>query len=162
MSSKLDSSGIKTNGPTLTALDIANYFLAGTDEAADPDELISPLKLQKLLYYAQGLYLARTGEPLFSDEIQAWQHGPVVPSVWAHFKDNGSRGITPPESLELSRYTAEIREHLDDVWTVYGQFSAGKLRNMTHKEEPWYETESWAVITHEKMRRFFESCLIRE
>ena len=67
-----------------SAVDVARYFLAQSDD--DAGDIISNLKLQKLLYYAQGVTLALTGKPLFSDPIEAWQHGPVVPSVYRLYK----------------------------------------------------------------------------
>ncbi|MFD2419431.1 Panacea domain-containing protein [Amycolatopsis pigmentata] len=59
---------------------VAKWFVAWAE--ADDEATLSNLKLQKLLYYAQGHYLALTGRPLFDDEIQAWSHGPVVPAVY--------------------------------------------------------------------------------
>jgi uncharacterized phage-associated protein len=44
----------------------------------DIGDVISNLKLQKLLYYAQGFYLAIYGKALFEEDIVAWEHGPVV------------------------------------------------------------------------------------
>ncbi len=40
------------------------------------------MKLHKLLYYAAGWHLGFTGEPLFDEDIEAWQYGPVVPSIY--------------------------------------------------------------------------------
>ena len=65
--------------------DVANYLLS----LADPLEgdLISHLKLQKLLYYSQGVSLALRNQPLFNNKILAWAHGPVVREVWEYYKD---------------------------------------------------------------------------
>jgi uncharacterized phage-associated protein len=59
----------------LTALDIARYFLHLCSIDEELGELMSNLKLQKLVYYAQGFYLAFYNESLFNDEIAAWQYG---------------------------------------------------------------------------------------
>ncbi|HUZ03805.1 MAG TPA: type II toxin-antitoxin system antitoxin SocA domain-containing protein, partial [Acidobacteriaceae bacterium] len=59
-----------------SASDIAKYFIASFQKK---NKAISNLKLQKLLYYAQAWHLALYGSPLFSDSIEAWVHGPVVP-----------------------------------------------------------------------------------
>lgn len=71
-----------------TALEVANWFLNYNDEKmySDGADYISNLKLQKLLYYAQGTFLAITNSPLFGDAIEAWMHGPVVPSVYHAYK----------------------------------------------------------------------------
>ncbi|MFK5281891.1 Panacea domain-containing protein, partial [Lacticaseibacillus paracasei] len=67
----------------ITAMNAARYFLSKQDQE-EPD--ISNLKLLKLLYYAQGTCLALLDRPLFSETIEAWRHGPVVPSVYQAFK----------------------------------------------------------------------------
>src|SRR5579864_2329863 len=76
------------------ALTIAKWFIAWAE--AEGDEL-SNLKLQKLLYYAQGHHMAAHGRPLFTEPIQAWSHGPVVPEVYHQFKAFGSSSIELPE-----------------------------------------------------------------
>ena len=63
----------------LSCYDVAQYFLAKSDE--DAGDLMSNLKLQKLVYYAQGFALALFDKPLFSERIEAWIHGPVYPAV---------------------------------------------------------------------------------
>lgn len=118
------------------ALTIAKWLVAWAE--AEGEEL-SNLKLQKLLYYAQGHHLAQMGTPLFTDEIQAWSHGPVVPQVYHQFKTFGSSSIELPASdpfdwADVDEVTAEF---LSKVWNTYGGFSAGRLRNMTHEEPPW-------------------------
>ena len=63
----------------ITARTAALYLLSKQD-SEEPD--ISNLKLLKLLYYAQGTFLALYGRPLFNESIEAWLHGPVVPDVY--------------------------------------------------------------------------------
>lgn len=136
----------------MTAKDIANYFLTFTNE--DFGDVISNLKLQKLVYYAQGFHLALYDEPLFLDKIYAWQHGPVVESLYHEYKEHGSNGIPVPE-VNSELYPEKIRELLNNIYDIYGQFSAWKLRNMTHEESPWLETPLNSEITPESMKRFF-------
>ena len=115
--------------------DVANYFLAQTDEEAG--DLISNLKLQKLVYYAQGFHVAMFNmKPLFNEPLEAWTHGPVVVSLYHAYKSFGSGPIPRPKDFDPDVLTSEIRELLDEVYKVYGQYSAWKLRNLTH-EEPW-------------------------
>jgi uncharacterized phage-associated protein len=135
--------------------DIANYFLANVDE--DSGDSISNLKLQKLVYFAQGLHLTMQGEPLFSHPIEAWDHGPVIPGLYLAFKHRGNRAIEPPEKFDADDYLPEVREILDAVLTVYGQFSAWKLRDITHDEPPWRDTPRHGEITHEALRDFFST-----
>lgn len=69
-----------------TANDVAKWFLSRVDR--DSGDSITHLKLQKLVYYAQAWNLAHFGEPLFDEELKAWTHGPVAPSVWHEYKDS--------------------------------------------------------------------------
>jgi len=81
-------------------------------DAAEDDEL-SNMKLQKLLYYAQGHHLAKKHGALFTGEIEAWSHGPVVPSVCRAFKDFGAASIELPDADSFS---------WDDVDAATAQF----------------------------------------
>lgn len=142
----------------LTSLDVANYFLAQVDEEAG--DLISNLKLQKLVYYAQGFHLALYDKPLFSEFLEAWNHGPVVPSLYRAFKHYGSQALPCPSDLDFSIYGQQTKELLDEVYSVYGQFSAWKLRNMTHEEPPWKECEQGETISPETMKSYFKTLLV--
>ncbi|RLC18584.1 MAG: hypothetical protein DRI57_08225 [Deltaproteobacteria bacterium] len=138
-----------------SAFDITNYFLIMADE--DSGELLSNMKLQKLLYYAQGTHLTLKGTPLFSEKILAWVHGPVVSEIYYHYQDYGKTGIPAPEPNVLPEFDDETLEILEDVFTVYGQFSAWKLRDLTHEEPPWKQTRNRDEITHQKLKTYFET-----
>jgi uncharacterized phage-associated protein len=132
--------------PPYQALTIAKWFIAWAEAE---DEELSNLKLQKLLYYAQGHYLAERGAPLFADEIQAWAHGPVVPQIYHSYKRPSGSTIVLPESDpftwdEVDPATASL---LVKVWNTYGGLSAGRLRNMTHEESPWQK--HWRPDEHD-------------
>ena len=99
-------------------------------------ELISNLKLQKLLYYSQGCWVALNGSahPLFRDKIYAWKHGPVVKTVYNHFAVHEGNALPSSGRPQLR---ADIAPFLDEIYRVFGKFSAWKLREMTHREPPW-------------------------
>jgi len=121
---------------TYRAQQIANFFLS----VADPDDNdISNLKIQKLCYYAQGLCTAMRGVRLFADSIEAWDHGPVVPNLYHAYKEHKSGPIPVPKDFDASEIDEKDRAALMDIYTFYGQFSAWRLRNMTHEEKPWIE-----------------------
>lgn len=137
-----------------TALKVSQYFL----KISQPEigDILSNLKVQKLVYYAQGFNLALNNEPLFNEDIQAWEHGPVVKELYDTYREHGSGEIpVPEEDIDFSDIEAEQKEILDEIYQVYGQFSAWKLRNMTHEERPWIETQRNHVISHELMRDYF-------
>lgn len=141
-----------------TAKDVAAYLLMMQDE--DAGERITNLKLQKLCYYAQGFHLALFGRPLFEERIEAWEHGPVVPTLYHSYKIHGWAGIPIPEHLDTGALSPEERGLLDEVAEVYGQYSAWKLRDMTHAEPPWKDTERGQAISHQAMQAYFSQHLV--
>lgn len=117
---------------------IADFMLAKS--SPELGDIISNLKLQKLLYYAAGVMAAirqDTSQPLFTDRIEAWTHGPVVPAQYRRFSQYGPGPIPPVEGFDFSSFRPVDLQVLDDVYGFYGQYSAWKLRNMTHEEPPW-------------------------
>ena len=145
----------------LTSKDIAEYFVAQTDE--DSGDALSNMKAQKLVYYAQGFHLAIHSEPLFEEDIEAWMHGPVVPTLYQEYKKFGNSPLPLPNGLDFEKFSPEVKELLDDVYNVYGQYSAWKLRQMTHNESPWkdsYDGGKGRVIPKAAMTEFFKSRLV--
>ncbi|MBX7046236.1 MAG: DUF4065 domain-containing protein [Ignavibacteria bacterium] len=140
-------------------IDIANYFLTYTDEEAG--EFFSNLKLQKLVYYAQGFSLALNDAPLFQDSIEAWAHGPVIPGLYHHFKNYGAAAIEFSKDFDVNKIDEKTRELLNEVYKVYGQFSAWKLRNLSHEDLPYIEAYASPskIITTESMRSYFKTQL---
>jgi len=142
-----------------TAHEIAKYFIALTEE--DTGDSITNLKLQKLTYYAQGFNLALYDEPLFNEPIEAWMHGPVVPNLYYSYKKHGSNPIPKPIGMDFDRYNERTKELLNQVQEVYGQFSAWKLRDLTHEEAPWINSyqKPDCTIKHEDMKEFFKTLI---
>lgn len=142
-----------------TAVKIAEKLIAlAQNDEANGGELLTNLKLQKLLYYQQGFHLARFGTPLFEEDIEAWMYGPVVPSVYDYYKKQGAAGLTfDGEAVVLSR---EEEELFDQVFDAFRDFSAIGLMNRTHSEKPWLESiphDRGTVISKESMRSFFKT-----
>lgn len=148
----------------LTANQVADFFLNKQDPEAG--DVITHLKLQKLLYYAQGWHLALRETPLFDDRIEAWAHGPVCPSVWVRFKGYSWEAL-PSElgQTDFSKCDSAITGFLNEVWTAYGQFSAKRLEELTHTEAPWVEARGQiseyascdSEIAPEAMHKYFAS-----
>ena len=133
-----------------SAIDISKWFLAkniseSKTNAVDGEyEGISPLKMQKLLYYAQGIHLALHDTPLFKEDIYAWPHGPVVIEVYNEYKHCGSN----PIALNIDKNDARIidalendknaHESLELTYDNFAIYTAWQLRNMTHVQGgPW-------------------------
>lgn len=139
-----------------SAVDIASWFLFYNNLVMiDTDaDLISNLKLQKLLYYAQGCYLALKGSPLFKDPLLAWEHGPVVKKVYDIYKNYGSNGI-PFEGGYVNNISPEDEAILKDVYGIFAKYSAWGLRNMTHQEAPWKDTPLNKEIPIDSIKKYF-------
>ena len=138
--------------------DVANSFLL-LDKLND-GEGISHLKLQKLVYYAQGFYLALFDTALFDERIEAWTHGPVSPDLYETYKNHGRSLLNANDSFDSAVLNEYERDLIDEVNNVYGQFSAWKLRNMTHDDSPWQAHEANAdVIPQDEMKDYFKGLL---
>lgn len=98
---------------------------------------LTPMHVQKLLYYAQGWHLGTRGQPLFPDDIQAWRFGPVVPAVYDVFKPFARRAIPPEEGRSGDDLRPELGVFLKAIWKKYRRHSAAALVSMTHREPPW-------------------------
>lgn len=145
------------------ALDVARYLIHLASQEEEP-ELLTHLRLQKLLYYVQGWSLAMRGVEMFPERIEAWAHGPVVRDLYSSFASYGDHPI-PVEKGEIpDSLSQEDREFISSVWDAYRPHSAWNLREMTHTERPWKETRGSLrpadncseEITKESMRSFFE------
>ena len=141
----------------ISCFDVARYFLALVDE--DAGDSLSNLKLQKLTYYAQGFHLAVYDEPLFPERIEAWAHGPVIPDLYHALKQFGSAPVQMDGDFNIDIYAPRVRELLDEVYSVYGQFSAVRLRNISHQEPPWAGTPQGGVISEAVMSDYFKTQL---
>lgn len=129
-----------------------SYYLIG--KAKEDSIHLSALKLQKILYLAYGHYSAGTNDKLFSENIVAWQYGPVVQVIYQIFKKFGN---TPLETLidKVPEITSEKifdakceindqhRLFLDMIWGIYAKFTAGQLVELTHRDNT-----PWAQVTH--------------
>lgn len=141
------------------ALDIAKYLI--TLASPEEEDLITNLKLQKLLYYAQGFHLALFGKPVFSEQIKAWQYGPVVPEVYHTYKQYKTNYLPQPDDFNVDEYDRETQDLLDEVYEVYGQYTAPILMRFTHQEPPWKETPLNEEISLPLMKAYFETQLVK-
>jgi len=131
------------------AIAVANNFIELANR--DGDKTVTPMKLQKLVYFAHGWHLAFTEEPLIKEHVEAWKFGPVIPSVYHEFKDYGDDTIPKLATIfdldsgTLDLVTPRIAEDsqaiplLNRMWETYGKYSGVQLSNATHLPgTPWY------------------------
>lgn len=136
-------------GIPYTSKAIANKFieLAKLEERSD----LSPMKLQKLVYYAHAWFMAFTDKELIKEEVQAWKFGPVIPDIYHEFKDLGNSNITSfatelefeESKLKLIKPVVDETDEnanaiINEVWRVYKGLTPVQLSNATHaKDSPW-------------------------
>ena len=165
-----------------SALDIATWFIyktnsekkenQSTTDSYEVYEGLTHLKLQKLLYYAQGICLSVTGNLLFNDKIQAWEHGPVIKKVFDTFSHKGRSEITiedAPISVDIIREIesdASTREILNMTYDNFAIYTAWQLRNMTHNVgTPWYNTyfpNKNNVISTSLIKKYFDEYIMQD
>ncbi len=160
----------------------ANFFLK---TGLEKDVPLTQMKLHKLLYYAHGWHLALIEKPLLNEMVEAWEYGPVVPSIYHEFKDLGSKPISRlATDLALGERDDEglasfffhepsiaatdpfVPALLKRIWEVYGKFSAAQLSRMTHAaDSPWTEARKanpgirGVDIPNDCIRSFFKERL---
>ena len=119
-----------------TAIDVANFFIDIFKDTPDP---MTHLRIEKFVYEAQAWSLVKLGEPLFYEDIEAWDYGPVIPSVYDAFKGCGKSHIKRPSGrYSSSMFTPLQMQLLVDVSMELGKFSTGALVGRTHaKGGPW-------------------------
>lgn len=158
----IEDVGMKPLSDNISSASTANFLLIESRERGD---ILTNLKLQKLLYYAQAWYLAIHNKSLFSEDFQAWIHGPVLPSQYQRFKKFEWRPILE-EGITLPALKDEnIKAHLIEIVDVFGVENASALELMTHNEMPWKQARkgipvnqhSTAIISKESMRTFYQS-----
>ncbi len=112
------------------ALDIAKYVV---NKCTVEEHPVSNLQLQKILYYIQKDFLYRFNEPAFSEAIEAWQFGPVVPNVYYHFCGSGAMPIDITyEDVHIEN--DEHRKCIDSIVENKRTMDPWKLVNDTHKK----------------------------
>jgi len=147
--------------PDLISPNHASDFLLC--ESRERGDILTNLKLQKLLYYAQAWHLALKDQSLFAEDFQAWVHGPVLCSQYQRFKVYEWRPIL--EEVLLPRLSSELKLYFKEIVDVFGCETATALELMTHNERPWKETrrgvasdqQSTAIIPKELMQEFYKS-----
>lgn len=144
---------------TYDALTISRYIIKYSDEKCFN---ISNLKLQKLLYFIQCYFLMKKADICFTDDIEAWNLGPVIPSVYREYKKFGAGNIPLAyvQNKIVNDTSIEERDRvfIEDVICKLSGFSAVDLVDITHKQSPWKNTYSRNcnnVIQIESIKEYF-------
>jgi uncharacterized phage-associated protein len=127
---------------------IASWFV---NQSILEDVQLTPMKLQKLVYFAHGLFLSETGDPLIAESVQAWQYGPVISGIYHQYKFIGNKDIKSHPLFdwllkdtvldEANRVDSETEGYLRLIWDTLKPYSAIELSNLTHVgDSPWDKT----------------------
>ena len=138
-----------------SAIEIARYIIWYCGENGFS---VSNLKLQKILYFVQAEFLVNIGRPCFSDAIEAWDFGPVVPVVYRKYKVYGSSNIPAffvGNDVGLEDGEMEL---VDGIVDVCADYTASELVEITHNQSPWrdnYVPRRNNVIPLDEIRDYF-------
>lgn len=118
----------------------------------DQSKTVTPMKLQKLIYLAHGIHLARFDSPLINEDIEAWSYGPVIRTIYDAFKSWGNQPIKEIPEFEFRIGGKVFRSHLDLLtedemdtiklaWEIGGDLTGQQLSNWSHSTgSPWEKT----------------------
>lgn len=129
---------------------------------------VTQMKLQKMVYFAHGVNLAKSGAPLIKETIEAWKFGPVVPVIYQDYKLYGSSAIDntdniydfPKNELKSNILDADALRSIDYTWNATNNLTAFQLSGWTHKTgSPWQKTYSEydpnLPISNELIKEYF-------
>ncbi|WP_145932287.1 Panacea domain-containing protein [Yersinia bercovieri] len=124
---------------------VANVFIEKAINGEIPD--LTPMKLQKLIFYAQSWHLKIYDEPLVDEFFAKWPYGPVIPSLYHDVKNYGSKPVTtlisslintdPGFAIVTQKVPSDDRQTLnliDKIISVYGNLRGTQLSYLTHQE----------------------------
>lgn len=163
--------GVRDMKKGFKAIDFAYWFLwynklkqieSQTQDEYDVYEGLTHLKIQKLLYFADGINLALTDEPLFKEKILAWPHGPVVKEVYEKLCVNGRNEILFNEdyidTIKKINADNDLYDVLVTTYDNYAGYTAWQLREKSHiAGGPWQVT-----VDNKGMQKEIDSKLIKD
>lgn len=151
--------GEETMSPKLQ--EVVDFFIVKSKKEGLP---LTNKKLQKLIYYAQVWNLVFNDRRLFDDVIEAWIHGPVVPSVYRKYKKYGRMMIDEDAEFNDKIFDKKELDVLEEVWGIYGKFDGDYLEMLSHSEKPWsmargdaeINEKATAIINIDLMKNYYK------
>lgn len=129
-----------------------SYYIVNNYGKLSPDG-ITPLKLQKLLYYIYVWGIVSKHKILDTHFIK-WAFGPVNSEVYYHFKEYGKEAIPKDKSHQL-KLSKSKKDFVEFVVNNYIKYDAITLSAMTHKDIPWQETAQNLTIPEKEIKKFY-------
>ncbi len=159
---------MKATDELVGTFSLSNELVAVISYIFEKMEEVTPLALQKLLYFAQGIFMAQYNRPLFEEDCMAWIHGPVYEKVYDLFRDFKYNPIDDKRFAMIKgrfvNLTEEQKEVVDLVINTFGRYGGKTLEQITHNEEPWQkaregyslEEKSREIINKDDIKGYFE------
>jgi uncharacterized phage-associated protein len=116
---------------------VANRILALAQERGDA---LTPMQILKLVYISHGWMLGLYGRPLISDDVEAWQYGPVIRPLYGKLRAYQGRPVTNMIPLKTSDSALDAEEDnvVQQVYDLYGSKTGPALSRITHAPRtPW-------------------------
>jgi uncharacterized phage-associated protein len=146
---------------------VANEILLIGQEKGIP---MSMMKLIKLVYFAHGATLAITGNPLSSEQPEAWKYGPVFRTLYRSLPNKGAEPVSYPIPIPIGAIDVDIsftdveKTIMSRIVDQFGPMGAFQLSDITHKEDsPWTkiykEKGAFTVIPNEMLKPYFEGLI---
>jgi len=154
-----------------SSLAIAYAFVQKGIEDGNP---VTQMKLQKLVYFANGIHLAQYDNPLIKENFQSWDYGPVIPEIYQQFKIYGSSPIedtsllfvfnpSAKKVLESDVLDEKAKETISVTWNSLKDISAITLSAWTHKKgSPWETHYKNGIIPNEEIKEYFKSEFVKD
>lgn len=154
------------------ASDLAKYVLAyAYRNGIGKNKYMTNLKLQKIMYYIEGYYLAKYDHSLYPALIEGWMFGPTLPSIYYEYAQNGAEPIRLSEEkvdeaydiFESSIDDPNKRELINKVISDKMNLDLWDLVHATMDEEPYQavkrsttENHPQPIITKRSIKRYFK------
>lgn len=145
--------------------DVANYIIQLANNFLYKDTTFQPdgithLKLQKILYYTQVVFLIKKREKAFEEQIVAWKYGPVIQEVYTKYTSQWRNFLEVDNDWKDSTLTPEAKKLIERTREIFGRYSANQLVEMTHSDDPWRNAEQSKEISPESLIQFYQGRIL--
>lgn len=153
------------------AIAVANAFIKRRTASHGSLPDLTPMKIQKLLYFTQGWYIKGKNEMFIADFFARWKYGPVIPSLYCQLRKYGASEVThylpyvewhDDEPRIMAPFIPEVDEYSNSVidWIIkyYGKMSGGQLSHLSHlPNTPWaINKDENSVISIDEFKQYWE------
>lgn len=120
-------------------LDVCRYIIYYSNQK---HYTITNLRLQKTLYFVQSFFLLNKNTACFSNTMEAWNLGPVVPDAYAYYKKYKAGGLFNRPGYKNDVISASDQEYINTVVDALSKYTTYQLVDITHNQSPWLKNYS--------------------